>query len=277
MKCLPQVYAPQLHPGILAVKAAGMKLQKCKSTESSLLLSAPNGYITSSSTQEHTKAIPILCQCWEWFYRTCKQPALLFSVRLNTMCCNKRKSKNRERKWELHSFGLPSHTLPFTLPALLPDSWDPQALNDGIPKRNYQALCEAIASMSKDDLPNTLPCFTSSSNISPLALQGSNLDIHTLLFPWLFQCISPCCEQSDTPPFHQSGLHCATSSSYMPTTALSPASISEHSCIPHLSSLTLSSGKWASPFLHVTVQNVVVDLFNLNSSAGFSVQCEVQM
>lgn len=274
MKCLTQVYAPRLHPGVLAVKAAGMKLQKRESTESSLLLSAPNGYITSSSTQEHAKAIPILCQCWQWFYRMCKHPALLFSAWLKTMCCNKRKSKNRERKWELHSFGLPSHPRPFTLPALLADGWNLQALNYRIPKRHYRALCQSMASMSKDDLPNTLWCFTSSSNISPLALQGSDLNIHTHPFSWLFQCPFPL-RWIVRHTFLPSSS--ANSSSYMPATALSPASTSEHSCIPHVSSLTLRSGKRTSPFLHVTVQNMVVDPFNLNSSAGFSAQGEVQM
>lgn len=168
----------------------------------------PNGFVTSSSTQEHTKAIPILCQCWHWFYRTCKHPALLFSAWLNTMCCNKRKSKNRERKWELHSFGLPSHTRPFTLPALLPDSWNLQALNYGIPKRHYRALCQSMASMSKDDLPNTLWCFTSSSNISPLLYRAVTWTYTHTCFPGCFSVLSPCCEQSDTPSFLPSFQFC---------------------------------------------------------------------
>lgn len=275
MKCLTQVYAPRLHPGVLAVKAAGMKLQKRESTESSLLLSPQTG---SSQAAPH-KNTPKQYQSYVSAGNdsTGRANIQLCSFQPGWILCAATRGNQKTEKESGSSTHLGCHhTLVLSLYQLFFQTAETCRHSImGYPKDTTEPCVNQWprwARMTSQTLFDASPPLLT----SVLCFTGQWLG-HTHTPVFLVVSVSfPLAVNSQThlPSFLPSSS--ANSSSYMPATALSPASTLEHSCIPHVSSLTLRSGKQTSPFLHVTVQNMVVDLFNLNSSAGFSAQDEVQ-
>lgn len=216
MERLPQVYVLRLHPGVLAVKAAGMKLQKCENRESPLLLSAPNGYITSSLTQEHTKAIPISCRSDSMGHSN-TQPGCFQSGQIP--CAAKRGNQKTEKEVGAPSIWAASthssfHAISSSAKQLRPAGtalWDtkemvlsPVLINgpdgQGWSPKHFLMLQLLFCYQSF--------CFT-----------GQQLG-HAHTSPFLVLSVYPALMRTARLTSHQSGLHPATSSSHMPVSAV---------------------------------------------------------